>query len=367
MVVEISEKPIEYIKQLEQYLSKCSKEELNQALAFWEKYKKEGEGMRDEFWKKWNDWKDEWYCKKFVYDVNSKKEFKKLILQYEDGREKFLEWLLPNEKELLKTFDDMMREKFYEEYLYDRILYSWNSKKRYNYEKLVCKGSFSRWVCDIKDDIKPWIYIDLSQYCNWSEWIELLAKEWKDSLKPWISINLTGQNCGVKWIEILARERKDRLQPWMDIYLSNNQIWNEWIGILARERKDSLQPWMSIELTRNNIWAEWIEVLAKEWKNTLKPWMSIFLSKNNLGDEWIKILARERKNSLRQWMSLWLTWNTIWDSGITAIMDNLELKDWVEILLSGDDDNVSDEMKQKLEVWIKSWHNKWVNCNVIYI
>jgi hypothetical protein len=56
--------------------------------------------------------------------------------------------------------------------------------------------------------------------------------------------------------------------------------------------------------------------------------------------------------------------NEIWDEGADAIINNLELKDWVSILWVGN--TISKEEWEKLKTWWKSYLNKWITCSVFY-
>ena len=89
------------------------KVELWKILAFWEKYKEEWEKMRDEFWNN------------YEFD-----EFKELILQCEINKDKLIEWLSSEERKLLGSLNGLVKDKFYKEYLFDRIVYGWNVDKK---------------------------------------------------------------------------------------------------------------------------------------------------------------------------------------------------------------------------------------------
>ena len=94
--------------------------ELWKVLAFWEKYKKEWDVMEREFW---NDVESWWYR-----DDEKSDSFKDLILQYEEKKEKFVEWLSKEEIDILESLGDVGREKFFRQYFFDKIVYSWNVK-----------------------------------------------------------------------------------------------------------------------------------------------------------------------------------------------------------------------------------------------
>jgi hypothetical protein len=47
------------------------------------------------------------------------------LAQYDENRKLIEEWLLEEEKQLLNELTDIARDKFYDKYLYDKIVYSW--------------------------------------------------------------------------------------------------------------------------------------------------------------------------------------------------------------------------------------------------
>ena len=396
-------------------LNKDHKEELWKILAFWEKYKAEWKQMEKEFWKKWCVWGGDKYS--YFYSLDDKQVFKQLILQHEANKKFFLEWLSQEEKDIWNSLSEMAKEKFYKEYLFDRVVYDWDVGGGYKEEKIHLHSSegvklnygkkledtrwewLEKWIKTQKNGLKPWVYLDLNEDFIWPEDMRIIAEGLKNVLQPWMTIDLWINRFGDRWIEVLAKERKDNLKlwmrvilrsvkmwlegvkvlakewknnlkPWMGIYLCENEIWDEWVEILAKEWKNSLQPWMEIDLSENNIWIEWIKVLAKEWKNSLQPWMFIWLSLNDIWDEWLKILAEEWKDSLKPGMTIYLKWMGAWDKWIDAIVSNLKLKDWVEMHLGGDielkniQDIVSEKMKEKVKWWEESNNKEWVNCKV---
>ena len=310
-------------------LNEDHKAELWEILAFGEKYKKEWEEMRKAFWRK-----------------GYRGQFDNLIMQYEDSKDRLMKWL-PEEKGMLDGLNDIAKEKFYEEYLFDRIVYSWDPEYKKELESIQYHWEmwdiewFKRWVVENKNNLKPWMKIDLSDNDISKDWIRMLAETWKDKLQPWMRINFSGNKIWDEWVKILAREWKGKIKPWMEINLRNIWIWPEWIEILAKEWKNSLKPWMCIDLwTRrlsswraNKIWDEWAKILAEEWKNSLKPWMMINLSRNKIWDEWAQ-----------------------------AIMDNLELKDWVRLSLNQND--ISDKKKEELKEWVQWYKDRWINCDL---
>ena len=337
-------------------LNEEHKAELWRILAFWEKYKREWEGMKKEFWEK--------------YDKNKWDHFRYLLLGYKLSKDKFMEWLPQEEKKLLNNLNDIAKDKFCEEYSHDKIIYGWKISLivpkivGYNdWEKGGLK-SLKEWAGKLKEGMQPWMVIGFDNNFFWDEWIEVLAEEWKDSLKPWMKVDFQHNNIWAEWVEVLAKEWKHSLQPWMVIGLSNNHIWDEWVEILAKEWKHSLQPWIEIGLQSNNIWAEWVKTLAREWKDSLKSWMSIKLGYNgDIWAEWVKALVMEWKDSLQPGMSLDLSLSKMWAEWAQAIMENLVLKEWVKLYLRWND--IPKEWEDKLEGWVQWYKDKWINCDVI--
>ena len=66
---------------------------------------------------------------------------------------------------------------------------------------------------------------------------------------------------------------------------------------------------------------------------------------------------------LWKWAKLNLSENCIWDKWAEILMNNMELEEGAELNLSNN--HISDEMKQKLREWKKSYHDRWINCKVI--
>ena len=339
----------EWVKWL---LKEDHKEELWKVLAFWEKYKAEWKQMEKKFWQK-----------------GDRKKFVNLIRDYrnnkEENREVFEESLSLEEKQILDGLNDIAKDKFYEEYLYERILYSWDESDVMWSLNIWSYGEVwdEWWIIDVKQDLQPWVSVDLERNDLWYEWTKVLAREWKDSLQPWMYIDLSDNEIWDKWIEVLAREWKHSLKPWMEMKLWYNEIWDKWAEALAREWKDSLKPGMDINLWNNEIWDKWAEALAREWKDCLKPGMGIILW-NQIWDKWAEALAREWKDCLQPWMRIDL-WNQIWDEWAQAIMDNWELKEWMTVNLYFND-NISDKKKKELQAWGQQYKDRWIDCSVLY-
>ena len=333
-------------------LNENHKAELWKILSIWEKYRKEWEKMKYEFWK----------------NKNKRDHFRYLLLGYQLSKDNFMEWLPQEEKEVLNSLNDIAKEKFYEEYSYDKILYGW--KMLWIFPKTVAYNdwqngglkSLKDWAGKLKEEMQPWMRIGLDNNFFWDEWIEVLAEEWKYSLKPWMKIEFQHNKISAEWVEVLAKEWKNKLQTWMEIFLSSNYIWAAWAEALAKEWKDSLQLWIRIDLQLNDIWAEWVDVLAREWKDSLKSWMSIELGYNEIWAVWAEALAKEWKDSLQPGMSIDLSSNKIWAEWAQAIIENLELKEWVTLDLKWND--IPEEWKDKLKSRAQWYKDNWINCEV---
>ncbi len=353
------EKSIAQLDKLKSYLPKEKQEELAQLLSFWEKYKKKWEYLRNDFW-----------------NGHNREDFLGLISQYEESKQKFINWLSLEEKEMLGKLKWITKEKFYKEYLNNRIIYSWSVKNEKSPESTENKdkeiklvdfrgdlNGLKSSVNAMKDKLEQGMYINLLKSEIWDEWVKILAKERKNSLQPWMKIRLTLSKIWYEWVKAMASERKNSLQPWMSIVLDKNEIWDEWVKAMASERKNSLQPWMTISLVKNKIWVEWVRIIAETWKNSLQPWMEINLSSNLIWAELARIIAETWKNSLQPWMKINLYWCGIWDEWAEAIMKNIELKEWVILDLSWN--NLSPEKVEELKAREKSKQEKWINCKVL--
>ena len=273
------EKKTNQNKELIKLLKEEHKQELRKILAFWEKYKEEWEILKDKFYSRC-------YLKKSLYRLQV--FFKNLLLQQEESEKNFIQELPVEEREILNSLSEVARDKFYDEYLKDRIFYSWDENKEFEEEHFSYdkKKLDVEWITEVakelKDKLKPGVDVSLSGNEFYDEWVEVLAQEWKHCLQPWMDINLGSDVISDDWVEILAKKWKDSLQPWIGINLPSNAISDDWVEILAKEWKGSLQPWMFINLWNNGIWLKWLEALAREWKDSLQPGMGINLWNNPL-------------------------------------------------------------------------------------
>ena len=65
----------------------------------------------------------------------------------------------------------------------------------------------------------------------------------------------------------------------------------------------------------------------------------------------IEILAKERKNSLKPCMKIRLWGNGISNKWAQAIIDNMELPEWVEVFLQ--EDKITSRKFRELRKWMK--------------
>ena len=347
-------------EQLERYLSENKRTELSKILVFWEKYKEEWERMKTEFWKdfhvetsssvqalpissKWND--------KIKY------EFRNLLLQYEESKQNFISWLSQKEQKIVNALNWIAKEKFYKEYLFDRILYGWNPEKQYPKTQGTIRDTdkIEEEIKEYKWKLKPWIHIECK--CIGDKGIIFLAKEWKDKLQPWMSIDLSTNGIREEWLESIVRERKNCLQPWMTIKLESNYALEKLITILTEWWKNSLKPWMIIGLGRNFMWDKCAIAISKM---ELQEWVVLDLNGNSIWDDWVTAIS---KMKLQEWVNLDLRRNSIWDDWVQAIMDNLQLKNGVIINLYWNK-RISQSKKEELKTWVKSKQEEWINCEI---
>ena len=64
---------------------------------------------------------------------------------------------------------------------------------------------------------------------------------------------------------------------------------------------------------------------------------------------------------LKEWIYLDLWDNQIWDAWAEAI-SKMELKEWVTLVLESNE--IWEKMKKKLKEREKSYHDRWINCEV---
>ena len=255
--MEKENKVIEQIKDLWQYLSESSKTELQQILMFWEKYKKEWERLKDEFWKN-----------------HKREDLDVLLWNYKANRSKFMEQLDSNEKQMIRSLGWSLFERFMEEYLRTFIFYS-------------------GWV-DIKGKKADCIKYEYEDFQAWN----LFMDEWK-----YILLDFGSKNLGVEWIKPLIK--KIKLTEWSYLKLDYNSLFCDWAEFLAKNIQ--LKEWMSLILDHNEIWAEWAKAIAENLE--LKEWVNLWLASNEIWDEWADFIMKNMV--LKCWTNLDLRYNKI--------------------------------------------------------
>ena len=307
MSVNVKEKEENKKKGITKLLWKEKKNELVKILAFWEKYKKEWENLKEQFREKY-----------------SREKFIDLVIHYEKSKSSFLNNLDSEEKQIIGPLKWLTREKFFDKYLNERILYWW--------EFSSLSGSNDCIKYDIED-----------------------FKEWRVKLKKWVLILLELGNLELwdEWVEKLVW--KIKLKEWVYLDLRENHIWDKWCGLLSKLK---LKEWVALDLSRNNIWCEWVSILAE--KMEFKDGVSLQLDYNNIWDEWAVVIANKMK--LKKHMILNLSTNKIWDEWAEEILKHMELKKWIKINLSNN--LISEKMKEKLKEWEKNNNDKWLKCEI---
>ena len=201
--------------------------DLSQILEYWEKYKKEWEEMKKEFWKNWN-----------------REKFVNLIMQYKNSKEVYMKNLTEEEKEILDRIEGVWKEKFIEEYMHDKILYSGDKDKEVEEEEVYRYEEWKDW----KVVMKEWVTFYFWNNNIWAAWAEAISKI---ELKEWVYLNLRDNNIWNKWAEALS---KMELKEWVYLNLSDNNIWNKWAEALS---KMELKEWVRLDLSWNHIWYAW--------------------------------------------------------------------------------------------------------------
>jgi hypothetical protein len=356
-------------------LWKNREKELAKILSFWEKYKKEWEELKKKF--------RSWYKGDCI--------FQKRLLKYEYLKNKFILELNEEEEKIIKSLKWPLKEKFINEYLRDRILYSWEitrtredfiDQKTYKYDEwmnwrvrlkwndilwfynMMIKD---KWVKEIvkKMKLKKCVSVELGSNYIHDEWAIALSKI---DLEEWCCLNLDDNMIWDDWADAISRMK---LKEWVTIKLWENQIRTQGVKKIAENLK--LKIWSTLDLSMNDkIWYEWIKAIAE--KLELQEWVSISLTGNEIWDEWADVIAKNMK--LKEWVELYLCANWIWIKWIKSIAENLELKEWVTLNLRIN--NIWDEwaeiiakkMKLKEYVTLEIWDNwitdKWaeilMNC-----
>ena len=407
MLVNTREKEDQQNNKLTKLLWKEKKEELAKILVFWEKLKPEWERKKKEFWKEHN-----------------REDYIKLLKNYNESKTKFMWWLSEDEKNIINKMSWVTREKFFEEYLHDLILYSWDKDEK-PMDFMIYSEEFTRrpdlWPIKMKegnvvllnnfwagwDWVALWlketvtlnknVTIDLSDNEFHEEWFKYLLN---NKFFEWINLRLYKDNIWPMWAKYLS---KIELSEWMILDLAINNIWPMWAQYLSKIKlKDNVE----LNLKDNEIWDEWAKYLSKmimkegvylnlqdnwiwsDWAKylsnmNLKIGNRINLENNSIWPEWAKYLSKMKfkeateldlkgneiwaewakylsEIELKEWMVLNLSYNDIWVEGI-EYLKQMELKDWVKIDLS-DYDYKATELAEE---WWKELKKKNINCEII--
>ena len=193
------------------------------------------------------------------------------------------------------------------------------------------------------DDVKEGQYLDFSNKWLWPK----AAAEIVNHL-----------NFGIKWITI---------------DLSDNWILDEWVFEFMYLH---LGEWVTLNLSNNNIF--WIFAAGLIFNIEFSEKSTVDLSNNEISDvdleTYYEDIKKDKKNNwfigletsinLEKWAKLDLSNNYIWDKWAKILMKTTTLEEWSIIDLSGNN-RISDEMKKELKDWEKTYHDAWINCEVI--
>ena len=86
--------------------------------------------------------------------------------------------------------------------------------------------------------------------------------------------------------------------------------------------------WTSLNFSHDNLWLEWLRNIIENLE--LKEWMCLMLTDNKFWDDWVEALSHMK---LMDWVELLLNGNNISWEWAKAIANNIELKEWVHISL----------------------------------
>ena len=90
------------------------KVELWEILAFGEKYREEWEEMKKKFWMR-----------------RGRDKYLNLLMQYKDSKKEYMKNLSKEEREIIDRLNEVWKDKFIEEYMHDKILYSGDKNKEF--------------------------------------------------------------------------------------------------------------------------------------------------------------------------------------------------------------------------------------------
>ena len=398
---------IDQIQKLRPLLPEKKQEDLAQILEYWEEIKAKWEEKKKKFWIN-NDRDD--FMKLLRYNWNHwdgikmMKNWKLNILDKILGKWSTF-WKI---YKYLDKMNRLEREKFIEEYLYDYILYSGeledrnNNPKEYSYKDLkkwnviieewsylnlrelwIQLWTLFDWIKPIIESLvlKKWVTLNLWYNLMWDEWAKFIAENIE--LQEWVNLELFWNGIGNEWAKAIS---KLKLKEGVTLDLSRNNIWDDGINYIVKNME--FKCWVKLNLESNKISEKWAEIISnielkdgvslilndnKFWpegakaisKMELKEGVTLELNENQFWPEWAEAIS---KMELKEGVTLDLGMNDIWDYGAQAIMDNMKLKNNVTLILKDYKNNngITENMKQKLKDWEKSYHDKWINCKVLF-
>ena len=199
-------------------------------------------------------------------------------------------------------------------------------------------------------ELNEWVILYLWSNEIWDEWAKWISKI---KLNKWCYLSLYMNKIWAEWAKAIAENLK--LEEWVTLILTYNEIWAEWAKAISKMK---LKKNVRLDLCGNEIWAEWAKAISMM---ELKENVSLDLSCNKIWDEWAKAIS---KMKLKKNVRLDLSDNEIWNEWADAIMKNLDMKDWVELILWYN--NMTEWKEEELKSWAKSYEEKWIKCKVSF-
>ena len=193
-----TERSIEQIGKLRQFLPENTNEELDDILAYGEEMRKEWLKKKQNFWSN-HDGDD--FKKLLRY---KRKHEDELVLKYK----------------YLDRMNELERKKFVEEYLYNDVLYGWNLEEKSSGRKIEY-WKWKNWFVELEE----WSMLALWGCEIWVEWVKRIVEELE--LKEWVMLNLWASKLWDEWAKIISKiELKSDCSLWLD----SNNIWVQWMN-----------------------------------------------------------------------------------------------------------------------------------------
>lgn len=190
---------------------------------------------------------------------------------------------------------------------------------------------------------------------------EILDVPWDDKLKEDQYLDFS-----YKWLwPKAAEEIADHFNfdiKWITIDLSDNCIMGEWAYEFAWKH---FGEWATLNLRNNTIF--WVFAVGLIFGFYFSEGSTLNLENNDIDDFSLEEYYEAYNYScivLPKWAKLDLSNNYIWDKWAKILMETTTLKDWSILNLSRNN-RISDEMKKELKKWEKTYHDAWINCEVI--